>query len=308
MRIANQMVYHEIRGHLNRLTDEMMKANTVVSSMKKINNLSDDPVGLVAVLDLRSSLSNINQMERNISMGKAWLDMGESVLTQVEDILLETKTTCVQMATATVGVRERNNAAVIVDGYLRQIQSLANTQVDGRYIFAGTMTDVAPFAFDDQNSPTQVIYSGNDMPFSVTIGKDLNIEVGRDGEDIFGEDNINWADPDDGSENIFKTLIDLKMHLQNNDVTGIGNALDKLDNHMSTIRDTVSDIGAKGTRLEVKSEILADLNLTYTERKSKIEDADLGEAMMQLSATELAYQAALASSSKVMSLSLLDYL
>jgi len=58
----------------------------------------------------------------------------------------------------------------------------------------------------------------------------------------------------------------------------------------------------------VKERIIEDLQSTYTERKSLMEDADIAEAIMNLSSKELAYNAALASSAKVMKLSLLDYM
>jgi flagellar hook-associated protein 3 FlgL len=186
-----------------------------------------------------------------------------------------------------------------VDGYLRQILSLANTDVGGRYIFSGTKTDTASF-FYDEGGTGQVIYNGNDTPFSVRIAKDISVEVGRDGEDIFGE---NWDD-----DNIFKTLIDLKTALLGNDIPGIQSALDKLGNHQDTVRNMVADTGAKMIRLDVKEQVIQELDLTYTDRKSSIEDADLAEAVMHLKSKELAYQAALASSSKVLGLSLVNYL
>ena len=60
--------------------------------------------------------------------------------------------------------------------------------------------------------------------------------------------------------------------------------------------------------MEIKNNIYQDFNLTNTERLSNIEDADIAEAVMNVKAAELTYQAALASSSKVMTLSLVDYL
>jgi flagellar hook-associated protein 3 FlgL len=44
------------------------------------------------------------------------------------------------------------------------------------------------------------------------------------------------------------------------------------------------------------------------ERKSQLEDADIAEAVMHLKSKELAYQAALASSARVMQLNLVNYL
>lgn len=298
MRVANQTLYDSVIQRLNTVSSEMMEANEVVSSTKRINNLSDDPVGLVSVLDLRSSLANVKQIERNIQLGKNWLSSGESALTQVEELMVSTKELVIQMSTATVGDTERQNAVELVDGYLEQMVSLANSQVGGRYIFGGTNTETTPFALNAGG--TQVLYSGNDTPFSIKIGKDTNIAIGRDGEDIFGE---NWDDT-----NFFKTLIDLKTHLQSNDVSEIGATLDKLDTHLDKVRAVISDMGGKTIRMEVKENIVQELEVAYKERKSSIEDADITEAIMILKSKELAYNAALASSSKIMQLSLVNFL
>jgi len=60
--------------------------------------------------------------------------------------------------------------------------------------------------------------------------------------------------------------------------------------------------------MEIKTNIFQDLNIANTDRLSNIEDADITEAIMDLKEKELAYQAALASSARVMQLSLIDYL
>ena len=143
-----------------------------------------------------------------------------------------------------------------------------------------------------------VTYDGNDTQFSIRLGKNLSVAVGMDGEAAFGS----------SGNSVFDTLIDLKQALQGNDVAGIGQAMDALDSHMNSIRSLISGTGAKTLRLDTKEKILQDLNLSYSDRKSSIEEADITEAIMQLKSTELAYQAALTSSSKVMSTSLVDYL
>lgn len=308
MRIANKTVYDGILSNLSKTSTEMFRANQVVSSGKRINRLSDDPVGLVAVLDLRSSEAHLEQLERNIAMGKSWLNMGESALSQIEDLLSQVKALCIQMADAGQGATERQNAATVVDGYFDQILSLANTQVGGRYLFGGTRTETEPFVFNEGAVPESVVYQGNATPFSVKIGQNTIVPVGRDGETVFGDDAIDWADPNAGADNIFKTLLDLETALTNNDVAGIQGAMSKIDNHLITVGDHISNTGAKTIRLEAKENIIQDLKLTYMERKSNLEDADLAEAVLDLKSKETAYQAALASSSKVMSLSLVDYL
>ena len=298
MRIANKTIYDNIVRNLGQTSTEMMNAQEIVTTTKKINRLSDDPVGLVSVLNLRSSLSNIDQMGRNITLGKAWLTASESSLGQVDNILTKAKELTVQMSSATVSQSERANSVSLVDGYLKEIISLANSQSEGRYLFGGTNTDIAPFELN--SSETQVDYSGNETPFSVKIGRDSNVAVGKNGQDVFGETGA--------SDDIFKVLIDLKSYLQNDDVGGIQDTMDKLDSRMSHINAQVSEIAGKQTRLEIKENVLADLELSYTDRKSQIEDADIAEAIIQLKSKELAYNAALNSAANVMSKSLVDYL
>lgn len=407
MRVTNKSLHESIVSQLNAVSSAMVATNQVISSGKKINRLSDDPVGLVSVLNLRSSLSNIDQLERNLATGKSWLEAGESALSETENILSEARALCVQMSSANLSSAERSNAVEVVDGYLRQILALANTEVGGRYIFGGTKTDVAPFVLNDtgvgtpvvtqwgsenhpraeglsaetssvvytfrtqtagpigagavvewstdgitwtQHTPSgggpeavtgisngllidfgnqgeslgagdsftvicrdpseevEVLYQGNASPFSVKMGKTMNVEVGRNGEEIFGDDGFDWNDPSAGHDNLFKTLMDLKNQLRLNDAESVREALTKLDDHLETLRAAVSDTGAKVLRLDTKEAIIQDLRLGYTERKSEIEDCDIAEAVMNLKSKELAYQASLASSSRVMQLTLVDYL
>jgi flagellar hook-associated protein 3 FlgL len=298
MRVANKTLYDTAIRNLGRTSSDMVKANEVVSTSKRINDLSDDPVGLVAVLDLRSSISNLNQMERNITMGDTWLNASESALTQLNDIITAAKELTVSMGSANIGQGERANNANLVQGYLEEVISLANSSSGGRYIFGGTNTDTIPFDFDATG--TQIEYSGNDTAFSINIGKDTVIPVGQDGKDIFGS---NWDD-----SNIFKTFMDFKTSLENNDIAGIQNAMSNLDSHLKSVNGNIADIAGKSIRLDVKREIVADLELTNTERMSDLEDADLAEAVIALKSKELAYNAALSSSAKIMEMSLVNFL
>ena len=273
--------------NLGSINEELNKANEIATTGKRINNLSDDPVGLTQSLNIRSTLSSIEQMGRNISYGNSWLTASESALTNVQNIISDTKVLCIQMANATIGSEQRSSAAETVQNMLDEIVSLANTDVAGNYIFAGSKTDTIPFGQDGT-------YNGDNNPFTIKISKNSTVEVGSDGQAVFGT--------------VFNTLVDLKTALQGNDVSGIQDAMDNLDGHFDDISAKISNVGAKMNRMEIKDRIYQDLNFSNTERLSKIEDADIAEAIMKVKAAELTYQTALASSSKVMTLTLMDYL
>jgi len=297
MRVANKTIYDMIKFNLASTTEELSKANEVVATGKRIIDLSDDPVGLTQVLNIKSSLSNIEQMGRNIAMGKSWLTASESTLTNVQNLISDTKALCVQMATATMSVAGREAAAKTVQNTLEEMVSLANTDVNGRYVFAGSRTDAVAFTLETDNSVT---YNGDNTAFTIKIGRDATVQVGSDGEAVFGTSGE--------ADDIFKTLNDLKTALENNNVDGIQEAMTKLDDHFDHISAKISDVGSKVNRMEIKENILQDMNITNTERLSKIEDADITEAIMDLKAKELAYQAALAAAAKLLRVSLVDYL
>ncbi len=287
MRVANKSVFDVTKFQLANITEELNKANRVISTGKRINELSDDPVGVTQVLDIKATLSSIEQLQRNISLGNSWLTASESALNQTQDIVSDMKALAVEMANSTKDASQRSSAAQVVQNMLEEIVALANTDVSGRYIFAGTKTDSAPF---DQTGA----YSGNNDPFSIKISKDSSIAIGSDGQAVFNS--------------LFTNLSAFKTALENDDVDGIKTAITDLDTDFDTITSKVSDIGSKMLRMRVKDNLLQNISISNTDRLSAIEDADIAQAIMDLSTIEFTYQAALSSSAKVLTLSLVDYL
>lgn len=287
MRVATKTMYDLIKFNLAHITDDLNQANTVVATGKRINNLSDDPVGLSNALEIKSNIANISQVNRNINMGKSWLLSSEGALTNTQDMLSDTRALCVEMATATKSSSDRAAAALTVQNVKDEIIALANTQVSGRYIFAGTNTDVLPFEADGT-------YNGNSSPFAIKTANDSVMAVGADGEAIFSD--------------ILTSLDDMISQLQSNDVSGIGASIAIMEGHFTDISANISAIGSKMNRMEIKENILQELTISNTEQLSRIEDADIADAVMNLKSVQVAYQAALASSSSIMELSLMDYL
>ncbi len=287
MRVATKTMYDLVKFNLANITKDLNHANKVVSTGKRIVELRDDPVGLAQALEIRSTLANINQVGRNISLGKSWLMAAEGALVNVQDIISDAKALCVEMASASKSAEHREVAAEIVQNSLDEIIALANTQISGRYIFGGSNTDTIPFESDGS-------YNGDNRPFSIKVANNTAIQIGSDGDAVFS--------------GIFTTFNDLITRLQGNDVDGIRATIGSLDVDFGDISTKISDVGSKMNRMEIKENILQDLTITNTERLSQIEDADIAEAIMNLRSVEVAYKAALASSSSIMELSLVDYI
>ena len=287
MRVANKTIYDAVKFNLGNATEAMSRANRVVSSGRRINTLSDDPVGLSRALGLRSSLDGLEQTGRNISFGKSWLTAAESTLSRVQGMISDAKALSVQMATSTTGQSERIAASHTVGNMIEEMASLANAELNGQYLFAGSRTGSTPFGQDGA-------YSGDDQAFTIKIGKDATVELGSDGDAVYGT--------------IFKSLSDFKTALAANDLAGIQKAMSDMDGNAEHISNTISDVGARLNRLDIRENILEDLKINSKDVLSRVQDADIAEAITDMKAKELAYKAVLSSSSKVMELSLVDYL
>lgn len=290
MRVSTGTMHNNVLFGLGRLTQDMNRANCEIASQKQILYMADDPSGLLQVMQLRSSMSHVDQLDKNIALGRSWLATSESALINTQDIITKAKLLALQMGSDSVGSDERDVAATAVQGFLESAVTQANSTVNGRCIFAGSDNDNPAFSL----AGTSVTYNGDNDPFAVRISKDSTVAVGGDGGAIFG--------------NLFTTLADLKTALENNDAQAIRGQMDNLDTAFDSLGGQISRIGGRGVRLDTRESILADMNLANIERLSSIEDVDYAKAVVSLKAAETAYQAALASAAKVLAVSLVDYL
>ncbi|MCF8069186.1 MAG: flagellar hook-associated protein FlgL [Desulfobacterales bacterium] len=537
MRIATKTIYEMSRYQLSSAVEDQYQANLVVATGKRINSLSDDPVGVTQILDIKSNIASLVQLERNIETGKTWLTSADTTLSSINTSLKEAMVLCEQMITDTYSEDDRANAAEQVDEILKQVIQFANTQVNGQYIFAGTNTNTQPFELNAPDDPTTVDYYGNSQAFKVKTGTNEIMEVGFNGADVFGlseitindtnnmidfveyssgiegselsavitdgtysyeelataisnamniasdqsgiginysvdfdattnqfaiqddgttsdvhvellwesgmnagtsigtyigfdridirdaltsdigveefpitinsgDDTIAFSE-DDGSGpvslsvtipattynsggdlasalelamdlesvtngynidysvtygnssqqfviskeigttlesftlsgtssssgalaalgfsntdhaftpptsdnevnwSIFDTLIDLKTYLESNDTNGIAKSMTTLDTHFNDLLSFITETGSKINSLEIRENCISDLSLSFTERLTELEDADIIEASINLSSTQAAYEAALSAASKILSLNILDYM
>lgn len=186
MRVANRSIYELTSYRLGQRTDDLYKANEIIASGKRINNLSDDPVALTQVMNLKSSSFTLEQYNLNISSGKMWLQAGETALTNAEKEILAIKTTSQKMADASVNPAQRKDALTQVEAAITQLFSLGNTTVNSHHIFAGKRTDNPALVMNNG----KVEYAGDDKPFMVKMDLATDVEVGSVGQNVFWEDFV----------------------------------------------------------------------------------------------------------------------
>ena len=154
MRITMQSIHYNILTNLNKITSDMNRINTQISSGKQMSTISDDPVNLVTALGLRSNLTQIASYQDNLLFGDKTITAAENSLTQMKSLVLKAKTLAIQQVNASVTPENRASAAEEVRHIWEQTILLGNSQVNGKYVFGGYRTtgytdaEPAPFIAD----------------------------------------------------------------------------------------------------------------------------------------------------------------
>jgi len=142
MRITNKMMTNNMLGNINKNKVNMSALEEQYATGKKIQKPSDDPIVTVRALKLRTNLSELEQYyEKNIPDAKSWMDVTESALTTVNEILSSVNTYCVQGSSDTLTAQDRSSIVENLEQMKQQIYQEGNTNYAGRYVFTGYKTD-----------------------------------------------------------------------------------------------------------------------------------------------------------------------
>ncbi|MBI5236843.1 MAG: flagellar hook-associated protein FlgL [Deltaproteobacteria bacterium] len=293
MRITQNITYNTYINDIMRKQESLYGLSRQISSGKKVNVLSDDPVSAESILSARGMISTFDQYEKNIDSGLSRLSMAEESLSGVENALMSIRETAVSQSTGTANAQTRSAAATVVSNLFDQIISLANTSFDNKYIFSGYKTDTPPFE-------STGAYQGDANSYRIRAGENAYVTAGVNGGEVFK----GLA----GGVDVLQTVSDLKAALNANDTTGIQTAITNLETSFNQITDAVSDIGGKVVRLNASKETLTNFKLGLKTALSELEDADMTKAISELSLGQVALEAAISSAGKVFSINIFDYL
>ena len=294
MRIATNMLFNQTMVNINKRYADYYRINETVSTGKTINRHSDDPVGSGKVLGYRSLLSSLEQYTKNIDTGITWLSYTETSLSDAESIFTEAKSLAVQMDNGTYNEEQRAMLAVQVEQLYERLMQTGNTKVVDRYIYSGFKTDVKPFTRDDNYNIT---YSGDNNAIKIDISQITEVQINTTGQAAFI----------DGT-NGFDVLRDLRTALLENDSDAIGASIEGIDDVLNQIITERATVGTQIRSMESSKTVLASLRLDTEELLSNTEDTDLVAAITELNENEVAFEAALQSSSMIFGLSLVNYL
>ena len=164
MRITNTMITDNAMVYIGANKGSVDANNTRMTTQKKIDRPSEDPVVAVRSLRLQTSLDKINQFyEKNIPDATSWMDVTETALLNIEDIMLDVRTLCVQGATDTLTESDRKTIYEQLKALQEQLFKEGNADYAGRTVFTGFRTN-KDLVFSKDEAKTS--YSGIQQPFN----------------------------------------------------------------------------------------------------------------------------------------------
>lgn len=319
LRLSGLSSFYLFQRSLAARNTDVLRSSEQLSTQKRINRPSDDPEGAKTVLTFRHAMDKINQYKTNIVNGQRILKQTETTLSAVKDVITRAKELAIQGNNSTIGQTGRTALAEELKQRTQELLGLANTEVNGEYIFAGFKTDTKPFALDvNFPNPSTSTYSGDTNQKSIQINEGETVQIQSRGDLIFkGDGTASTVD-------IFKVLGDLEKTLRTPINPGanpgdpdhfdtisaaMGNAIGDLDKAFNQVVQEVTSIGGKENRLESTNDTFDVQMETLKSFISDIEDKDIAEITMEFQRAQLAMQATLGSANAVMNMpTLMDFI
>ena len=171
MRVTHNTIYSNIVKYIDENYDKLNEINEHVSSGKRILNISDAPLDASRIVEFTEKIKSINQYSRNLTTAGIWLKTTDNALIQLKNLNTQLKTVATQAATETYTYDQRKSLAVQVSSIADSMMNIANTEINGKYIFSGYKVDKQPFELNITSDNTNYSIEGYNYNF------DLNLEI-----------------------------------------------------------------------------------------------------------------------------------
>lgn len=310
MRVTNSMMMSSFLNNINGNMSLLEKYQQQLSTGKKINQLSDDPIGIMSLLDAKSKLRKLDMQNTSIGDAQSWIDQTDTSLQELNNVIEQVYNKTLGAANGTLTGDDRNAVAQFVEQMRQQAIQIGNSSYGGKYIFGGYNTTSEPFQVDGSGT---LQYDGVDLataPAATTdalkaqvitysTGTNISTDVSVTGVDVMGT----------GANNLNKILSDLETALTGGAGTDVlSDFAGKLQDKQGNVLALLADVGGRSNRLQMMTNENSDNEINYTQVESNVEDADQALATMNFKMAETVYRSALQVGAMVIQPSLLDFL
>lgn len=246
-----------------------------ISTGKKIQRASDDPVAAARVATISRSQANSKAWSANLDTGLSLNSQAETAISGMADRLAQSRELLLAGANGALTQADRDTLAAQLDGFASELDGLVGRRsANGQPLFsAGTALSVR--------------YDANTILAPVPSRTE-----------IF----------DVGGVSLSQMVRDAAAALRGGSAAAIGASLTTLDTGVTKTADALGDIGQRGNRLQSLEEASRIQDIDLAVERTDLEATDLSEAIALLNAQTLTLDAAQAAFARINRRTLLDLL
>jgi flagellar hook-associated protein 3 FlgL len=290
MRVTSGMAQRHVLSDLRRVQERLSAAQSQVSSGKRIEKPSDDPLGAERAMRLNDQLESTSAYRSAVDESRSWLDATDAALGSLSEVVQHVRELTLQAANGSTSAAGRAAIKQQIDQLTEEAKTTLNGAYDGRYIFSGTATDTPPYS-----AATGDAYQGDASPVVRQIGPGVSVQVNVTGDDVLS--------------GLLPALRTISAHLAANDTASLGTTdLQAIDASFDNLTAKRGLVGAVTNRVDAAGGRLDDSFDITSAFLSKTQDADLPKALTDLSAQQTALQSALRGGATLIQQSLMDFL
>jgi flagellar hook-associated protein 3 FlgL len=290
----------EFLNSINRISNQMTQAQTQLSTGLKVNVVSDEPDIISPLLQAQANLSTAQQVSSNLGQVSTEVNTGEQALESATSLYDQVQSLSAQGATSTQTASGRATIAQQLQTIEQQMVGLANSSVNGRYIFAGDADQTQPYTFDPTQPDPVSAYQGAASSRTIESANGTAFPVALTAQQIF--------DSTDPTTNVFTSINSMVTALNNNDQTAISAANAALPNVSTYLNNQLAFYGTAQDAVAGATTAASTLVTQLQTQISGMQDADETQSILNLTQAQTEQQAALQSFQQIPRTSLFDFL
>ena len=285
---------------LNQISQSLQQSQLQISSGLKVSQVSDAPDSVSALLEARANLSAVQQNQSNLGRFQAEADGGEQALQTAVQLFDQVQTLGAEGDTDTATASTRADLAQQLGAVLQQMGNLANTSVEGRYIFSGDSDQQAAYAINLSAATPVSAYMGSASTRVAQYPDGNTFPVALTAQTIFDSSNP--------ATNVFSAITGLMTALNSNNDTAIQTAVSGLDQTGAYLNTQLAFYGNAQDNIAQATNDSQSLQTQLQTQISNLQDADVTSSITELTQEQTQEQAALESESLVPRTTLFDFL
>ncbi|MFY7921380.1 MAG: flagellin [Gemmatimonas sp.] len=303
MRVTNPIITSRSQLRLQQGLQGIDRVRDDISTGVKIRKMSDDATSGGELVRIGSSMRALSQFRRNADAGINRAQAEEGALNLLGNSLTRAIELGISQSTATGNPNSRLIVKKEIDQLINLTADVGNTRFGDEYLFGGTRAGEAPFT-------TPAPATGSFSRLLDTSGNPTNpsgnttLEVG-DGKFVTPNHNGTQVFLDTDALDALRALSDA---LGSNNPPAIRAATDRLTDANSKVQALVGTNGARINEMEGAKTSLDMIELNLKTYRSDLRDTEIDKAMVELVGKQTLYQAAMSATSRILGLSLANYL